>query len=127
MILRSELSQKWVSYLKTTVQGLNNTPMKRLGWLTPSSIKDERDSVRVQNAKSQEGINVIKPLTYKQQSENQLNYKGDLQKEDYVYLDFPQKIFDKSFDVSVKSEAFFHDFQKRTPFLLKNYLKHFRN
>ena len=47
-------------------------------------------------------MSALKTPTYDEMLSNQSNYKGDLKVDDYVYLDFNEKLFDKSFDVSVK-------------------------
>jgi len=102
MTLRGTLSQKWAKILLKVADQLNNTPLKRLGWLSPASINSIQDSVKVNEAKTQHNIPIYKEPTYSQQRQNQTNYKGDLLVGDYVYLDFDQHLFDKSFDVSVK-------------------------
>ena len=83
------------------VESLNNTPLKRLGWLTPNSIHNEASSVLVRNAKKKYNILENELPTYEEQKLNQENYSGDLKQDDYVYVDFVEKLFDKSFDVSV--------------------------
>jgi hypothetical protein len=104
MSLRGTLNQNWPKLLELTVNGLNNSPTARIGYLTPNSINSERDSVRVKEAKKINNIESYKEDNFKTQEENQINYKTTdnlLQVNDYVYLDFNQKLFDKSFDVSV--------------------------
>jgi len=110
MLLRSELSKNWVENLQQVCDGLNNTPLKRLGWLTPNSIHSELDSVKVNAARKEANISVYKDPSYKEQFDNQNSYKGDLSENDFVYLDFQEKLFDKSFDVSV---SLFHSKLKR--------------
>ena len=103
LLLRSQMKHSWVQYLPNVVKSLNNTPLKRLGWLTPNSIHDEASSVFVRNAKKTNNILEENLPTYKEQKQNEENYSGDLKKDDYVYVDFVEKLFDKSFDVSVDS------------------------
>ena len=102
LMLRSQLSHRWVHFIDNVVNSLNNTPLKRLGGLTPDSIHNEADTVFVQQAKAKNNVSALKTPTYDEMLSNQSNYKGDLKIDDYVYLDFNEKLFDKSFDVSVK-------------------------
>lgn len=101
MLLRGTLSQLWVQQLKNVTDSLNNTPLRRLGWLKPIEIKSEIDSALVEKAKKEHGIEVLKEPTYLEQRENSEN-KSDLKVNDFVYKDFDSKLFDKSFDVSVQ-------------------------
>ena len=96
------MSHEWSFYLAKVTESLNNTPLKRLGWLTPNTIKNEASSVFVENAKRENGIPTYQNPTFQEQKKNEASYKGDLNIGDYVYLDFEEKLFDKSFDVSVK-------------------------
>ena len=106
LLLRSQMQHTWVTFLPKVVNSLNNTPLKRLGWLTPNSIHDEASSVFVDEAKRKNDISTEKMPTYSEQQENQQNYNGDLKKDDYVYLDFDENVFGKSFDVSVRKVQF---------------------
>ena len=77
---------------------------KRLGYLTPASINSEIDSVKVSEARKALKIPIYSEPTYKEQQQNQENYiksEKDLSIGTYVYRDFNEKLFDKSFDVSV--------------------------
>ena len=56
----------------------------------------------MKNAKKEHNISENKLPTYQEQKLNQENYSGDLKQGDYVYVDFVEKLFDKSFDVSVR-------------------------
>ena len=103
MLLRGTLSKDWVKSLPSVVESLNNTPTQKLGWLTPNSIHSEVDSVLVQKAKKQQNISTYNEPNYHIQRKNQQNYEHtkNVQVNDYVYLDFDEKLFDKSFNVSV--------------------------
>ena len=103
LILRSQLNHHWVHFLSNVATSLNNTPLKRLGWLTPNSIHNEAATVFVKQAQSKNNVvQEEQTPTYKQMETNTKNYNGDLHINDYVYLDFNEKLFDKSFDVSVR-------------------------
>lgn len=102
MLLRGILSQNWASRLQKVVEQLNHTPLKRLGWLSPESITAIKDTVKVNAAKSKNNIDIYKEPTYTEQQNNKITYKGDIREGDFVYLDFDEKLFDKSFDVSVR-------------------------
>ena len=105
MLLRGTLSQDWVKALPKVTDSLNNTPLKKLGWLTPNSIHSEIDSVRVQSAKKSFQIPSYSEPDYRTQRTNQETYEKSkgFQVKDFVYLNFKEKIFDKSFDVSVSN------------------------
>jgi len=70
--------------------------------LKPNDIKSEIGSALVDAAKQEHKIPITKEATFKQQKSNSESYKGDLQVGDYVYKQFDAKLFDKSFDVSVR-------------------------
>ncbi len=109
MLLRSELSRKWVENLPIVVESFNSTPLKNLGYLRPNDIQSELDSVLVDMKKSEQNISTFKEPTFSEQIKNQENYQKDnskLQAGDYVYLNFNEKLFDKSFDVQVSIYIF---------------------
>ncbi len=106
MLLRGTLSQNWVKEIENVVQSYNNTPNKKLGWLKPSDIHSEIDSVKVTNAQIEHNIKVYSEPNFEEQIKNQKLYESNqrnLQVGQYVYLDFDEKIFSKSFDVQVKT------------------------
>ncbi len=104
MLLRGTLSHDWVSSITKVVKSYNNTPNKKLGWLKPNTINSVIDSVQVEEAQKQHNIDVYREPNFKEQILNQEQYEKDsksLQVGQYVYLDFDQKLFSKSFDVQV--------------------------
>jgi hypothetical protein len=110
MLLRGTLSQNWVSEIQNVVKNYNSTPNRKLGWITPNSIHSEIDSVRVERAQKQNNINVYREPKFEDQIKNQEEYelnKNNLQVGQYVYLDFDEKVFSKSFDVQVKEKMAF--------------------
>ena len=76
LLLRSQMKHTWVFFLPKVVESLNNTPLKRLGWLTPNSIHNEASSVLVKNAKKEHNISENKLPTYQEQKLNQENYEN---------------------------------------------------
>ena len=101
LMLRSQLSHRWVETLPSVVKSLNETPLKRLGWLKPNAIVNEASSLFVDEEKKRFHISTYQNPSYEEQQNNQKNYNGDLKIGDFVYLNFDEKLFDKSFDVSV--------------------------
>ena len=106
MLLRGTLSKNWVAHLEKICDDMNNTPLKRLGWLKPSDINTIGDSIRVDEAKKAHNIPILKEPSFQEQQKNQKTYeldsKNKFQANSYVLLDFKEvPIFDKSFDVCV--------------------------
>ena len=103
MLLRGTFSHDWLSELETVVNSMNVTPIKKLGFLSPSEVYNQLDSLKVKYFKKLHHIPSFSEGSYKEQLENQENYKQttDLRISDYVYIDFNEHLFDKSYDVSV--------------------------
>lgn len=108
MYLRANLSKDWKSIIQSVVDGLNNIPQKRLGYLTPNSITDVTSSVLVDTKLKENNLPIPKEVPYDQQRRNQQNYEQlavkneNLLKEgDYVYLKLKEDLFGKSFDIQV--------------------------
>lgn len=96
-VLRDKKIQTWTKYLSIISDQFNDIPQKKNGFLKPNEITNIYDTAFINDQKT---VN-----TYKQQNNAQKKYennKNNLQRNDYVYLTFNQKIFDKSFDVQVK-------------------------
>jgi hypothetical protein len=107
--LRGTLNQDWVTVLETVVDNLNNIPTKRIGYLKPNSIRGEFDSVKVQEAKKTHNIKTFTEDSWKKQKQNQEEFEKSsalLKVNDYCYIDFDEKLFDKSYDVKVNSFIF---------------------
>jgi hypothetical protein len=108
LLLRSKLSKDWVKYLPIVVQSYNETPLKKLGFLKPNDIRSEFDSIIVDIKKKEKKIPVYKEPNVAIQLQNQQKHETDktkLQVGDYVYVNFNEKLFDKSFDVQVKPKS----------------------
>jgi hypothetical protein len=101
MMLRSQLNQNWTDYIAKVVESFNNTPIKKLGWLAPSVINSKLDSLKVSDARKSHNIEVFKEPNFKDQLSNQKNQTSKFKLNDYVYLTFNEKLFDKSYDVQV--------------------------
>ena len=99
------LDQDWVKYLENVVESMNQTPLQKLGYLKPVDISSQFDTVIVKSNKKHLNIPIYSPPNFKIQEENQKNYEktSDLQLNDFVYLDLDEKLFDKSYDVSVST------------------------
>jgi hypothetical protein len=108
MLLRGTLLHDWVSEIESVVKNYNATPIKKLGWLKPNTIRSEIDSVRVEAAQNENKIHSFREPNFEEQIENQRQYEMDsknLQVGQYVYLDFNEEMFSKSFDVQVKKNG----------------------
>lgn len=103
-ILRDKLSHNWISVLQIVSEQFNDTPQKKIGFLKPKDINSIFDSVLVSESKLENNVKVENYTPYKVQNENQTQYesqKQKLQENSYVYLDFKQSFFGKSFDIQV--------------------------
>lgn len=109
MLLRGTLSKNWVTELPKICNSLNNTPLRRLGWLKPSDINNILDSAKVNESKEKFGIPILTEPSFQQQKENQVNYEANkknlYQVNSYCYVDMNSSLFDKSYNVSVCSEV----------------------
>jgi hypothetical protein len=104
MALRANLTQNWVKYIQFVVDGHNNTPIKKLGWLKPSQIHSQYDSTIVDSQKKKFNIETYHEPSFENQIKLQKQHeanKSKLQIDDFVYLDLNEKLFDKSFDIQV--------------------------
>jgi hypothetical protein len=104
LMLRANLSHNWVKYIQYVVNGHNDTPIKKLGWLKPNQIHSEFDSTLVESQKQKFNIKTYHEPDFETQRKLQLKHKDDkkkLQIGDFVYLDLNEKLFDKSFDIQV--------------------------
>lgn len=104
MILRAKLSKDWIHYLPIVTESFNNTPLKKLGYLKPSDIQSEADTIKVESALRSHGLKPLELPTFQEQNENQKKYeaqKKNIQVNTFCYLDFGENLFDKAFDVSV--------------------------
>jgi hypothetical protein len=110
-MLRGTLNQDWPNLLPRIVEDYNNTPLKKLGWLTPNSIKSEYDSIKVEKAQKESGFTPFHEPNIKIRKENEVSFSKNptnISLNSYVYLDFNESLFGKSFDVQeICFEKFF--------------------
>jgi hypothetical protein len=107
MLLRSQLSHDWVKVLPTVIESFNNTPKRSIGWLRPNDIKSKLDSLIVKEQRKKYGIEVYtEPSFHEQLAAQNIDKTTMLKVGDYVYLDFDEKLFDKSFDTQVCHKIF---------------------
>jgi len=114
-LLRGILSQDWPAYLEKIVRDFNETPLKKIGFLKPNQITSKFDSKKVRDALSKQGIDQPNQPLYKSLQENQQIYERNrnfIQKNDYVYVNFPESKFGKSFDYQVRLKLDFNSLQK---------------
>ena len=103
-LMRENLDDKWPNYLQIVVDGLNETPRKKLGFIAPAEINSLEDGAKVFEARQELGIKVYKEPDYQTQNANQDFYDQGLSKFQvgtFVYLDNKVTNFTKSFDTQV--------------------------
>jgi len=109
MRLRGTLSKDWITALKEILIQFNNTPLKRLGWIKPSDINSVADSVKVQEAQKLYKIPILHEPSFEEQQRNVKSYNqkpNNIKEGMFCYLDFDEKLFDKSYNVSVSIEYY---------------------
>ncbi len=112
--LRGTLNKNWPEVLLKVVDDYNNTPLKKIGFLKPNEILTKFDSKKVRDALALHNIEIQDEPNYKDQRKNQEVYekldqvkkKTTISKGDYVFVNFLQKAFDKSFDYQVSTKTF---------------------
>ena len=103
MIMRSEKSKNWVKYLPIAVKLLNERPVQKIGNLAPGTINSMFDDEKVRQAIKAENIPKIEEPNWHEQNRLQAEYEksNGFQKNDFVYLDYKEKTFAKSFDLKI--------------------------
>jgi len=103
--LRSKLSKDWITYLKPTVDNINERHVKSLGGFQPKNANSFFDDVKIRNAQKQKGIVPYKDRPLEKQLENQKQFNENAKKSfavgDFVYLDAKTSAFDKSYDMKI--------------------------
>jgi len=84
--------------------------MKRIGYLSPGSVNTLVDDVSVREAQEANCVTPAPQPSYQEQNVSQANYEKStgFQKDDFVYLDYKQKTFSKSFDLQVSNMTSLH-------------------
>jgi hypothetical protein len=102
-ILWSENSLNWPKFLPIATGLVNARPLKRIGNLSPGSINSLADDIAVRQSQKDAQVQVAKEANYKQQNLAQKKYEksGKFKIGDYVYLDYKESTFAKSFDLKV--------------------------
>ena len=84
------MSQNWPHYLPIVTESLNNSPLKKLGYLKPNDVSTEADTVWVEKARKANNIEVPKLPTFEEKRENQAHYEKKrhkkLQINDFTYV-----------------------------------------
>lgn len=108
-MLKGERNLNWPKFLSQVVQNYNNTPNKKLGFLKPNSIESPYDSLLVAERKREFNLKTYEEPDYKVQENLQKSYeknKKNLQVGDYVYADFKDEPFIKSFHTQIRKICF---------------------
>ena len=103
MIMRSEKSKNWVKYLPIAVKLLNERPVQKIGNLAPITINSMFDDQKVRTAVKAQNVPKVEEPTWREQNQLQAEYEksSGFQKNDFVYLDYKEKTFAKSFDLKI--------------------------
>jgi hypothetical protein len=102
--MRQNMDDKWPNYLNIVVDGLNEIPRKKLGFIAPAEINSLADGDKVFKARKDLGIKVYQEPDYHTQNDNQDAFEDSLSKFQvgtFVYLDNKATNFTKSFDTQV--------------------------
>jgi len=113
LILRSQLTENWVKYIRVVVNSYNNTPLKKLGYLRPNDITSEKESVDVDYYKQKHNIETYKQPNFEEQAKNEKKYEESLnrlQKNDYCYKFYDEKLFNKKYNINVLNAYLVHQF-----------------
>jgi hypothetical protein len=103
-LLRAKLSDDWPKYLPYVVHALNQRPLERLGGLRPVDVTSVLDDVKVAEAQKAKGDIPFSEPSWREQEKNKLRYEKSNNKfkvGTFVYLDYPQDVFGKSFHAQI--------------------------
>jgi len=99
------LSKDWITYLKPTVDNINERHVKSLGGFQPKNANSFFDDIKIRKAQKEKGITPYKDPPLETQLETQRQYnasdKNQFKIGDYVYLDAKTTAFDKSYDMKI--------------------------
>jgi len=103
-MMRGTFDKNWPDLITKVVEDHNNTPQKKIGYLTPNQINNPYDSAKVREQLKKYNFESYSEPNFFIQNKNQEDFKDtkhDINVLDYVYVDFKQDLFSKSFDVQV--------------------------
>jgi len=102
-LLRGNLIKNWPQELERVVRDHNETPAKKIGFLKPNDINSKYDSKKVRDALQTHGLEIKRGPNFDALKQNELSYDKSrgIQIGSYVYVDFPEERFGKSFDYQV--------------------------
>lgn len=111
LLMKSEKSDNWVKLLPIAVNLLNKRPLKKIGNLAPGSVNSMLDDIKVREAQRDNCVPVYEEENYKVQNELQQSYEksSGFQVNDFVYLDYKEKTFAKSFNAKLSIISNFVD------------------
>jgi hypothetical protein len=123
-MLRGTLSRDWPKALERVVTNYNDTPLKKIGFLKPNDISSKYDSKKVRDALKSQNQQLRDEPNYSELRKNQeqfSNAKGEkLHLGDYVYVNFPESKFGKSFDFQVQYLRATFSFFSKVPLTLQD-------
>ena len=94
------------------VSALNKRPLEKIGFLRPDDIHSEFDDIKVQEAQKSHNLKPYSEPDWQTQEKQQKEYenssKNKFQVGTFVYLDYPQHVFEKSFHVQVSLSFLAH-------------------
>ena len=102
--MRQNMDDRWPNNLQTVVDGLNEIPRKKLGFIAPAEINSLADGAKVFQARKDLDIKVYQEPDYHIQNATQEAFESSQSKFQvgtYVYLDNKTTNFTKSFDTQV--------------------------
>ncbi len=96
-LMRTLLTRDWPNYLEQVVLAINNSPNSAIGFLRPNDIKRPEDDVKVDEARKK----IPEDVSFQEQEIHQEQYERNttnLQKGDFVHVDFGASVNEKGFD-----------------------------
>ena len=75
--LRGTLNKNWVVALEKVVNDMNNTELKKIGYLKPNQIHSEIDSAFVRSALKKHNIGIFKEPNWKDQKKSEDIYNSN--------------------------------------------------
>ncbi len=98
-LLRALRKRNWPYYLKDIVNAINNSSNSAIGGLKPADLKAPTDGPKIDAA-----IGIAEDIPFQTQIQNQKEYEGkkeNIQKNDFVFVDFGPSEMAKGYDSPV--------------------------